>query len=82
MAYTVKFAVEDLKAYYIEAIIAQPGQEGASAQKLQDWLWDKTKAGEVLLELKKVCEASSDKLMSMMGTRFIVPGNIVRSKGK
>jgi hypothetical protein len=82
MAYTVKFAVEDLKAYYIEAIIAQPGQEGASGQKLQDWLWDKTKAGEVLLELKKVCEASSDKLMSMMGTRFIVPGNIVRSKGK
>ena len=81
MAYTVKFAVEDLKAYYIEAIIAQPGQEGASGQKLQDWFWDETKAGEVLLELKKVCQASPDKLMNMIGTQFIVPGNVARRKG-
>jgi hypothetical protein len=82
MAYTVKFAVEDLKAYYIEAVIAQPGQEGASGQKLQDWFWNETKAGEVLIELKKVCVASPDKLMSMIGTQFIVPGSVVRSRTK
>lgn len=82
MAYTVKFAVEDLKAYYNEAITAQPGQEGASSQKLQDWFWYETKAGEVLLELKKVCEASSDKLMNMIGTHFIAPGKVASRKGK
>jgi hypothetical protein len=81
MPYTVKFAVEDLKAYYIEAITAQPAQERASGQKLQDWFWDETKAGEVLLELKQVCEASSDKLMNTVG-HFIVPGNVTRRKRK
>jgi hypothetical protein len=80
LAYTVKFAVEDLKAYYIEAIIAQPGQQGASGQKLQHWFWDETKASEVLLELKKVCLASSNKLMNMIGTQFIIPGNVARRK--
>jgi hypothetical protein len=82
LSYTVKFAVEDLKAFYNEAITAQPGQEGASGQKLQDWFWDETKAGEVLLELKQVCEASPDKLMSTIGRQFIVPGSVARRKGK
>jgi hypothetical protein len=81
MPYTVKFAVEDLKAYYIEAITTQPGQERASGQKLQDWFWDETKAGEVLLELMQACKASPDKLMNTVG-HFIVPGNVVRRKRK
>jgi hypothetical protein len=82
LAYTVKFAAEDLKAYYIEGITAQPGQEGASGQQLQDWFWDDTRAGEVLLELKQVCEASPDKIMNMVGRHFMVPGKVARRKGK
>jgi hypothetical protein len=81
MAYTIKFAAEDLKAYYIEAITSQPGQEHASSQTLQDWFWDETKAGEVLLELKKVCETSQDKMLNMIGAHFLVPGSVVRRKG-
>jgi hypothetical protein len=81
MPYTIKFAAEDLKAYYIEAITSQPGQEGASSQTLQDWFWDETRAGEVLLELKKVCEASQDKTLNMIGSHFLVPGAVVRRKG-
>jgi hypothetical protein len=77
-SYMVKFAAEDLKAYYIEAITAQPGQEGASGQKLQDWFWDGTKAGELLLELKRVCETSPDKLMNTIGNHFIVPPGVAR----
>jgi hypothetical protein len=80
-AYTIKFAAEDLKAYYIEAITSQPGQERASSQTLQNWFWDETKAGKVLLELKKTCEASPDKMLNMMGAHFIVPGNVARRKG-
>jgi hypothetical protein len=82
LSYMVKFAAEDLKAYYIEAITAQPGQEGASGQKLQDWFWDETKAGEVLLELKQVCEASPDKLMNTIGHHFMVPPKVARRQGK
>jgi hypothetical protein len=82
LAYTVKFAVEDLKAYYIEGITAQPGQERASGQVLQDWFWDETKAGEVLLEVKRVCEASPDKLMNSIGHHFVVPPKVARRKGR
>jgi len=74
----LKLAVEDLKSYYIEGITAQPGQENASSQVLQDWFWDETVAGKVLLDLKKVCEASEDKMMNIIGGHFIVPGDVVR----
>jgi hypothetical protein len=75
---TLKLAIEDLKAYYIEGITAQPGQENASSQVLQNWFWDETVAGKVLLELKDVCAASEDKMMSFIGAHFIVPGDVAR----
>lgn len=75
---TLKLAVEDLKSYYIEGITAQPGQEDASSRVLQDWLWDETVCGKILLDLKKVCEASPDRMMSLIGSHFIVPGDVVR----
>lgn len=78
VVYTLKYAVEDLKSYYTEGITAQPGQSGASSQVLQDWFWEETVAGKVLLELKKVCEASSDRMMSMVGSHFVVPGDVAR----
>jgi hypothetical protein len=71
LAYTLKFAVEDLKSYYIEGVTAQPGQEGVSSQVLTDWFWDETVAGKVLLALKKVCEARTDDLMAKMSARLI-----------
>jgi hypothetical protein len=80
MPLTIKFAAEDLKAYYNEAITSQPGQEKASSQTLRDWFWNETKAGEVLLELKKVCEASQDKVLSMIGAHFIAPHAVARRK--
>jgi hypothetical protein len=80
LAYTLKFAVEDLQSYYIEGITVQPGQEGVSGQVLTDWFWDETVAGKVLLRLKKVCQASTDDVMSQMGTLFIVPMEVARRK--
>jgi len=76
LANTLKLAVEDLRSYYIEGITAQPGQEGASSQVLNDWFWDETVAGKVLLAVKKACEASPDKMMSMMGAHFLVPHHV------
>lgn len=77
LPYTLKLAVEDLKAYYLEGVTAQPGQEGASSKALKDWFWEETTAGKVLLELANVCEKSSDELMSMVGSRFIAPGDVI-----
>ncbi|MFC1946339.1 hypothetical protein ACFLXY_00290 [Chloroflexota bacterium] len=78
LPYTLKLAVEDLKSYYVEGITAQPGQSGVSSQKISDWFWDETVAGKVLLDLKKVCEKSEDRMMAMMGSHFIVPGDVAR----
>jgi hypothetical protein len=75
---TLKNAVEDLKAYYNEGITAQPGQAGASSQVLKDWFWEETVAGKVLLALKKVLEASPDKMTSAFGGHFLVPGDVAR----
>jgi hypothetical protein len=45
---------------------------------LTDWFWSETVAGKVLLELKKVCEASKDEAMSQMGAHFLVPMEVAR----
>lgn len=78
LAYTLKLAVEDLKSYYIEGITAQPGQADTSSRVLRDWFWDETVAGKVLLAVKKFCEASTDETMKMIGSHFLVPGDIAR----
>jgi hypothetical protein len=78
--YSLKFAVEDLKAYYAEGITFPPSQAGVSSQVLQDWFWDQTIAGKVILELKKILQASSDKMTNMFGSYFLVPGEVARRK--
>lgn len=52
------------------------GQAGASSQVLNNWFWEETVAGRVLLALKKVLEASPDKMMSAFGGHFLVPGDV------
>jgi len=81
-SYMLKLAAEDLKSYYIEAVTAQPGQGDVSSRLLQDWFWDETEAGKVLLAVKKTCEASEDKMMNMIGAHFLVPGDVARRQAK
>ncbi|MEM7405494.1 MAG: hypothetical protein AAF458_09400 [Pseudomonadota bacterium] len=45
-----KHVLEDLKAYYLEAMLAQPG---ADAETLGRWLWLETVLGDAMLELRK-----------------------------
>ncbi len=74
LASTLKFAVEDLKSYYIEGITSQPGQDNASSKTLDDWFWGETVYAKVLLALKKTCESSSDEMLKMTGSHFLIPG--------
>jgi hypothetical protein len=78
--YSLKFAVEDLKAYYAEGITFPASQARVSSQVLQNWFWDETIAGKVILELKKILQASSDKMTNMFGSYFLVPGEVARRK--
>jgi len=59
MAALFRFAVEDLKAYYCEAITAQPGQQAVDSQTLADWFWRDTAAGRVLFAVHEVSKQST-----------------------
>ena len=74
---TLKLAAEDLKAYYIEAVTSQPGQESLSSNSLKEWFWNQTTAGEVLLKLIKVCSKSEDEMIRITGSHFLAPMDVL-----
>lgn len=78
LEYTLKFAVEDLLSFYIEAITSQPGQEDVSGRALRKWFWDETEAAKVLLKLKEVCQSSPDESMSHMAAHAFVPMEVAQ----
>ena len=69
----LKHAVEDLKAFYMEAATARPGP--SSARQVADWFWRQTSGAKVLYALKAVCIASDDAAIQRLGHRAIVPAN-------
>lgn len=73
LAALLRFAVEDLKTYYCEAITAQPGQQGLSSQALADWFWRQTTAGRVLFAVYEVCKRSTVPGLQVVATGFLIP---------
>lgn len=70
----LKRACDDLKAYYFEAVAAQPGN--LSAQAIDHWFWHETAAAKVFLALQQVCLKSPDKSMQPLGKTSLVPRTI------
>jgi hypothetical protein len=68
-----RFAVEDLNAYYGEAITAQPGQKAVDSQTLADWFWRETMAGRVLFAVQEVCQHSEVPGMPVVAASFLIP---------
>ncbi len=68
------FACDDLRAYYLEAVSAQPGQ--AAGVEIVDWFWDETAAARVLWALRSLCRDSTDPAMQVAMDRF-APDHIV-----
>ena len=67
----LKLAYEDLKAFYTEAITAQPGFN--SSLRVEDWLFKETVLGKALWRLRAICRASSDEGYQFLGRNSIVP---------
>ncbi len=65
--------MDDLKAYYFEALTAQPGNESLPTLQLVDWFWQETTAGAVLKMVKETCKESSDGIMQVVGKILLVP---------
>lgn len=67
----LKLAYEDLKAYYSEAITAQPGY--GSSLRVENWLFNETAFGRALWTLRDICRASDDEYYQYLGRNSIVP---------
>ena len=72
MADSIRMATEDLKAYYFEAVTAQPGQPTDSTS-LANWFWGETVAATVINHLRQMCLESGDNELEMLGKFILVP---------
>ena len=70
-AEALKRACDDLKAFYVAAASAQPGNAGAAA--LEQWFWRETAAGELFLKLSQACRSSADESLRTLGEKMLVP---------
>ena len=75
----LRFAVDDLKAFYLEA--AAVGGAKPSSRQLGDWFWNATAAGAAIHALREACLASEDERLKLIAGNFLVPAARVRSTG-
>jgi len=68
---TFKLAVEDLKAFYLEAATAHPGS--GTARSINNWFWDETAAGELLWDLRQQLRKDPDDVVRIHAARTLVP---------
>jgi len=67
----LKRACDDLKAWYYEAVAAQPGN--LRAGDIDHWFWHETAAAQVFLAIRQICQKSTDKSLMPLGKISLVP---------
>lgn len=73
LATLFRYAVEDLKAYYGEALTAQPGQSATDGKTMSDWFWRETTAAQVLFAIQEASKHSDVPGMQVVATSFLIP---------
>jgi hypothetical protein len=76
---TLRFAVDDLKAAYIE--VALSGGAKPSSKQVGDWLWNDTAAGRAIFALRSMYLTSEDERLKAIAGLFLVPGVRVPPSG-
>jgi hypothetical protein len=72
----LRFAVDDLKAYCLEAAAA--GTAKPSSRQLGDWFWNDTACGAAIHALRVALQASDDERLKLIVSNFMVPAARVR----
>jgi hypothetical protein len=67
----LKRACDDLKAFYYEAVAAQPGN--LKAKDIDRWFWHETTAARVFLAIQPTCLKSTDPSLHPLGKISLVP---------
>jgi hypothetical protein len=72
----LRFAVDDLKAYGLEAAAA--GAARPSSRQLGDWLWNETATGAALYALRDLLLTQDDERLRLIVANFMVPAARLR----
>jgi hypothetical protein len=75
----LRFAIDDLKAYYLESAAGTGGRP--SSRQLGDWLWNATACGAGLHALRAMYRDSDDDRLKLIAGNFIVPAARQRQPG-
>ncbi len=67
----LRFAVDDLKAYCLEAAAA--GGAKPSSRQLGDWFWNDTVAGKAIIGLRQAYFDADDDRLKLIAGNFLVP---------
>jgi hypothetical protein len=73
----LRFAVDDLKAYCLEAAGAGPAKP--SSRQLTDWFWNETATGAAIHALRELLLAHEDDRLRLIVSNFVVPSARVRN---
>jgi hypothetical protein len=73
----LRFAVDDLKAYCLEA--AGAGTAKPSSLQLTDWFWNETATGAALYALRELLLTQEDERLRLIVANFMVPAARVRA---
>jgi hypothetical protein len=73
----LRFAVDDVKAYCLEAAAA--GAAKPSSRQLGDWFWNETAVGAAIYALRAALQESEDERLRLIVSNFMVPAARVRA---
>jgi hypothetical protein len=76
----LNFTVDDLRAYYYEAVSAQPGKGLPDSSVLDDWFWQETAVSKILFKINTLCLDSDDKMIQLVGKILLVPSSQAHRK--
>ena len=71
----VKRACDDVKAYYFEAMAAQPGN--LSPQAIENWFWSETAAAKAFLAIWETCQRSHDASLKALTLVGLIPRSVM-----
>jgi hypothetical protein len=75
----LRLACEEVKAYYFEALGAQPGTPDAAT--LRNWFWEQTAAGKLLLDLRRAADACGDASVAQFARDSLIPRAVWHTAG-
>ena len=68
----IKYAMDDLLAFYQESATAQPGPQAGSRDILK-WFWTDTEAGQLFAKVKDRALAGDDESLQFIVSRLLIP---------